>query len=221
MALAWTRSSASGVTSRPVTPVPPVEITQSTSGSSIQACSAATIVSASSRRILRSARIWPALAKRATSVSPERSSASVRVAEPRRTAMRTGRNAALASIGTGDRRGGAVGTETDGGRARQPREARPQALRQCAAARRGAAAGLALVHPVIAQHGRHIPARFPIRDRFDVEQRVAAIAHLRVPQGDRGRAGVISRDYLGQEPTGERLVFAHTLQESSFRTDVV
>ena len=56
-----TRSSASGVTSRPVTPVPPVVITTSTRGSSIHWRSRATIRSSSSGTSARSASSWPAL----------------------------------------------------------------------------------------------------------------------------------------------------------------
>ncbi len=82
-----TRSSASGVTSRPVTPVPPVLITTSTAGSSIQAWSFAAIRSASSVTSARAASWWPAPVRRSTSRSPERSSAGVRLSETVSTAI--------------------------------------------------------------------------------------------------------------------------------------
>src|SRR3546814_20979656 len=47
----------------------------------------------------RAARMWPALVRSALRVSPERSSAVLRLSEMVRTAMRTGRNGRLSSIG--------------------------------------------------------------------------------------------------------------------------
>ncbi len=86
------RARASGVTSRPVTPVPPVVITTSTAGSAIHWRSWAAIASRSSRTMARAASSWPAAAMRSASVSPERSSAAVRVSETVSTAIRKGWN---------------------------------------------------------------------------------------------------------------------------------
>ena len=57
--LSSTRSNASGVTSRPVMPVPPVVITTSIAGSAIQPRSRCSIRSASSRSIARSTTMVP------------------------------------------------------------------------------------------------------------------------------------------------------------------
>ena len=64
---------SSGVTSRPVTPVPPVEITTSIAGSAIHALSCAMISSFSSRTMRRAAIRWPAVVARSARVLPERS----------------------------------------------------------------------------------------------------------------------------------------------------
>jgi hypothetical protein len=50
---------ASGVTSRPVSPVPPVESTTSTSGSAIQARKRPAMASAESSTISRATTLWP------------------------------------------------------------------------------------------------------------------------------------------------------------------
>jgi hypothetical protein len=96
-------SIASGVTSRPVKPVPPVVMTTSIPGAAIQAPTAPRIASTSSGTILRSPSRWPALVRRSTRVSPERSSAGVRVSETVRTAMLRGTKGRLSSRGMGGR----------------------------------------------------------------------------------------------------------------------
>jgi hypothetical protein len=96
-----TRAKASGVTSRPVMPVPPVVMTQSTDGSAIQRRSTASIRSASSFSISRVTQRCPAASILCCSVSPERSEARSRVSETVSTAMFTGRKVRLSSIGMG------------------------------------------------------------------------------------------------------------------------
>src|SRR3954447_6200972 len=93
--MAW---KASGVTSRPVTPVPPVEITTSMAGSSIQVMSWAVIDGMSSLTMARAAKRWPSAVSRSTSVLPDLSSASIRVSETVRTAILTARNGRDSSI---------------------------------------------------------------------------------------------------------------------------
>ena len=83
-------SSASGVTSRPVKPVPPVEITTSIAASAIHALTCARIFSTSSVTIARAATAWPAFAMRSASVAPDLSSSSERVSETVRTAIFSG-----------------------------------------------------------------------------------------------------------------------------------
>src|SRR3989344_9208825 len=196
MSLPSSMCSASGVTSRPVTPVPPVVITTSTAGSSIQLCRRETISDFSSLMIARSARMWPAPPSRTTSVSPDRSSAALRLSEMVRTAMRTGLKARLSSIGIGEAAGvGQLHPVLGIG------EARPFALCQRGAADRGLAL-LRFVHPVVAQHDADIAARFPIGDRFDVEQRIALVADLGLPARDRRGAGVVRRDHFRQLAAG-------------------
>src|SRR3546814_3222231 len=56
---------------------------------------------------------------------------------------------------------------------------------------------LRFVHPVVAQHDADIAARFPIGDRFHIEQRIVIIANLGLPSRDRRGAGIIGRDHLG------------------------
>src|ERR1043165_1809175 len=85
-------SSASGVTSRPVKPVPPVVMTTSIAGSAIQAFTWARIFSTSSVTIVRAATAWPARSMRSTSVAPDLSSASARVSDTVSTAIFKGMN---------------------------------------------------------------------------------------------------------------------------------
>src|SRR6266581_1502133 len=85
-------STASGVTSRPVNPVPPVVMTTSTAGSAIQRCTCARIASISSRTMRRSATTWPADRMRSTRVAPDLSSFSSRVSETVSTAIFSGTN---------------------------------------------------------------------------------------------------------------------------------
>lgn len=80
-------SSASGVTSRPVKPVPPVVITTSTPGSRSHASTRSRIAGISSGTMDRAARLCPASVRRWVRVSPERSSSGRRVSETVRTAM--------------------------------------------------------------------------------------------------------------------------------------
>src|SRR6202521_1671321 len=82
-------SIASGVTSRPVKPVPPVVITTSTAGSAIQPFTRARMCSTSSVTMAGSAPTWPAAAIRAASVWPDLSSASSRVSDTVSTAIRS------------------------------------------------------------------------------------------------------------------------------------
>src|SRR6185295_5808110 len=85
-------SSASGVTSRPVKPVPPVVMMTSIAGSPIQALTCARIFSTSSVTIARCATVWPAFSMRSASVAPDLSSASARVSETVSTAIFSGMN---------------------------------------------------------------------------------------------------------------------------------
>src|SRR5690242_7875072 len=85
-------SIASGVTSRPVKPVPPVVITTSTPGSAIQRLTTPRIASTSSVTISRAARRWPAAVRRSASTCPDLSSANARVSETVSTAMLRGIN---------------------------------------------------------------------------------------------------------------------------------
>src|SRR6266481_546501 len=80
-------STASGVTSRPVKPVPPVVRMTSTPGSAIHRLTALRIASTSSVTISRAASLWPAAVRRSDSVVPDLSSTSARVSEIVNTAM--------------------------------------------------------------------------------------------------------------------------------------
>src|SRR3546814_8766865 len=96
--------------------------------------------------------------------------------------MRTGLNARLSSIGIREIAGV--------GQARAVLavgEARPFSLRERRAADRRLAL-LRFVHPVVAQHDADIAARFPIGDRFHIEQRIVIIANLGLPARDRRRS---------------------------------
>src|SRR5262245_26436459 len=89
--------TASGVTSRPVKPVPPVEMTTSMSGSPIHGRICARIASMSSLTMARATSSWPAARIISASVAPDLSSAISRVSETVSTAMRTGMNGRLGS----------------------------------------------------------------------------------------------------------------------------
>ena len=91
-------SAASGVTSRPVKPVPPVVMMTSMNLSSIQAFSFCRIDFTSSLTIERSASVWPAARMRSTSVAPDLSSARSRVSETVSTAIFSGTNCRLLSM---------------------------------------------------------------------------------------------------------------------------
>ena len=83
-------STASGVTSRPVKPVPPVVMITSIPGSAIQARTRAWMLSLSSGTISRPATRCPAAVTRSERVIPDLSSAGVRVSETVSTATRIG-----------------------------------------------------------------------------------------------------------------------------------
>jgi len=85
-------STASGVTSRPVKPVPPVVMTTSTLESAIHLLMTVRIASTSSATISRAASLWPAATIRSDSVVPDLSSASERVSEIVNTAILSGTN---------------------------------------------------------------------------------------------------------------------------------
>src|SRR4051812_16753934 len=91
-------STASGVTSRPVKPVPPVVMMASTPASAIQRRITARIASTSSVTISRAASLWPADVSRSASVAPDLSSASARVSDIVSTAMLSGMNCLFSSI---------------------------------------------------------------------------------------------------------------------------
>ena len=75
-------STASGVTSRPVKPVPPVVMITSIGSRLDPGLTRARIASTSSGTMSRSATVWPAAAMRSASVAPDLSSARSRVSEP-------------------------------------------------------------------------------------------------------------------------------------------
>src|SRR6201986_1441337 len=91
-------STASGVTSRPVKPVPPVVMTASTPSSAIHFRITARIASTSSGTTSRAASWWPAAVSRSASVVPDLSSASERVSEIVSTAMLSGMKARVSSV---------------------------------------------------------------------------------------------------------------------------
>src|SRR3546814_11429030 len=102
-------------------------------------------------------------------MSPERSSANVRLSDTVSTAMRTGVNATLSSIGT----------ECPSVRIQSYRclsvhagKARPQAL--CEAGKAACLfTRLLLIHPVITHDDGHISTGFIIRDGLNKQQRIA------------------------------------------------
>ena len=168
--------SASGVTSRPVSPVPPVVITTSTSGSSIQAWRRATIASVIVRARSHGRRGYArASVSRSSSVSPDRSSAAraaVGNGQDRDPDRPEGRPRQSPPRSSRRSRGCRHGVR----RTRSPCHRGSVGHRPCASAARltEGLPGLAFIHPIIAQHGRDIAARLPIGDRFDIEQRIAA-----------------------------------------------
>ncbi len=82
--------TASGVTSRGAKPVPPVEITTSTSGSSIQVWSWRRMSSISSLTMAWAASPWPCSVSRLIKNGPDLSVSSSRVSEMVSTAMFSG-----------------------------------------------------------------------------------------------------------------------------------
>ena len=85
-------SAASGVTSRPVKPVPPVDMIASMPGSAIHARSCARIASTSSCTMARPPRTCPAFSSRSARVAPDLSSSRLRVSETVSTAIFSGTN---------------------------------------------------------------------------------------------------------------------------------
>src|SRR3954471_6329382 len=90
-------SIASGVTSRPVKPVPPVVTTTSTPASAIHFFTMARIASTSSETISRAASLCPTAVSRSLNVVPDLSSASERVSEIVSTAILSGTKSLVAS----------------------------------------------------------------------------------------------------------------------------
>src|SRR5262249_2175018 len=91
-------SIASGVTSRPVKPVPPVLMTTSTAGSAIHCRTRARIFSTSSVTMARSATAGPAFSMRSTNLAPGWSPARARVSDTVNTAIFSGTNCLLLSM---------------------------------------------------------------------------------------------------------------------------
>src|ERR1041385_1033016 len=91
-------SAASGVTSRPVKPVPPVEMITSIAGSAIQLRIWARIFSTSSVTMARPATACPAFSIRSARVEPDLSSSSFRVSEIVSPAIFNGTNGRLSSM---------------------------------------------------------------------------------------------------------------------------
>src|SRR5262249_6007616 len=91
-------SIASGVTSRPVKPVPPVLMTTSTAGSAIHCRTRARIFSTSSVTMARSATAGPAFSMRSTNLAPGWSPARARVSATVNTAIFSGTNCLLVSM---------------------------------------------------------------------------------------------------------------------------
>src|SRR5690606_9182541 len=98
ISLSSSTATASGVPSRPVTPVPPVVITTSTPGSAIHADTTARIAYTSSLTMRFSASRWPLAVTRSTRSAPDLSVASVRVSETVSTAIDSGRNSLLIDL---------------------------------------------------------------------------------------------------------------------------
>jgi hypothetical protein len=90
--------TASGVTSRPVKPVPPVVITTSTAGSLIQRFTCFRIALGSSSTMACSASSWPASSIMLISSGPDLSVLWVRVSDTVSTAIRTGMKGLLSSM---------------------------------------------------------------------------------------------------------------------------
>ena len=88
---------ASGVTSRPVKPVPPVVMTTSMSGSEVQRRTLPRISAVSSGHTARSASQCPASAIRSARMSPERSVSTVRESDTVRIAIDTGMKVRVSS----------------------------------------------------------------------------------------------------------------------------
>src|SRR3546814_9558477 len=140
-------------------------------------------------------------------MSPERSTANVRLSVTVITAMRTGLKATHSSIGT----------ECPSVRMQSYRclsvhsgKARPQSL--CEA---GKAAflftRLLWIHPVITHDDGHISTGFIIRDGLNKQQRIAVVMNFVIPSADRNGASIIGRHNLGQQ-TARRAHIAQPFQ---------
>src|SRR5471030_2587448 len=173
-------SKASGVTSRPVTPVPPVEITTSTVGSAIHSRSLVTIARTSSLTIARPASRWPSRWISSASALPDLSSASVRVSETVRTAIWTGWKGRLSSIRPAWGRL-AVG----GGESILRLIDRPAARRNMVEAGGGLTEAL-LVDPDIGHDAFHEVARLVLGQALHEQKRIAGIV-CASPFGQRAR----------------------------------
>src|SRR3546814_468313 len=177
-----TRRNASGVTSRPVTPVPPVVMMQSTSGSAISPFRAATMLSPSSVTMARLATLWPSRVIISTRRSPERSSARVRVSEMVRTAMLTGRKGSLSSIRAIERHLGAGSV--------QSLVAWPVARCKLIQRRRRLAEAVA-VDPQVGEHPLDEQAGLLRGQRLDEQQRVAIGLDGALPLAEVARPAVV------------------------------
>src|SRR3984957_16349508 len=205
MRFSSTRSNASGVTSRPVTPVPPLVITTSICGSAIQVRSCRSIAPASSFSIARAASRCPALVIRSTSASPDVSFAGVRVSETVSTAMLTGMNARLSSMrammlppdappSVHARRGPrqiALCSER--------REVREFTRGNLVEAWRGQPQS-GRIDPSVGQHMLDEGARLVVRDRLDEQQRIVLVAHGAAPAQKAARSRIVAGEQPDQIP---------------------
>ena len=126
---------------------------------------------------------WPAAAMRAASVSPEVSSAALRVSDTVSTAMLTGMKGRLSSMRAMGCSGRPAPSVQAGGRflgGSRGMIARPVADGEFVQARRGQAQPGG-VDPGVGERARHEGARLVQRDRLDEQQRVAVVV-------DRGRS---------------------------------
>src|SRR4051794_38812848 len=205
MRFSITWSKASGVTSRPVIPVPPVVITTSISGSAIQRRSRASIAAVSSFSIARAAILCPALTMRSARVSPDVSLAAVRVSDTVRTAMLTGMKGRLSSRRAMDRASGWSCAGSVQARHQEGhfalmikwREAGKLAGGQIVeAGRRQMHAGR--VDPGISQDVGDEATCFRNRNGFDEQQRVVVVVNVRAPTQKIAGTGIIAGQHADQ-----------------------
>src|SRR3569832_441193 len=154
----------------------------------------------------RAASSWPASAMRAARVSPDLSSAKVRVSDTVMIAMRTGTKAMLSSIpgiaddGGGRRRSGRCGRTRRGRQRRLCRRMidRPAAGGGLVEAGRGVAHA-AIVHPVIHEHALYVDAGLEDADALDEGQRIVFLAEACVlPARHAGGAGVVGGGHVDE-----------------------